>query len=70
VPTISSPPSIAPTPAPSVVGVCGGEAGEFEYGDHALHCLEVDGEVHNVIPITGGARRRRATGVFFRVSFA
>ena len=47
-----------PAPAPitpvSTVDVCS-SAGEFEYEGHTLYCLEIEGELHNILHIEDGA---------------
>ncbi|KAJ8608978.1 hypothetical protein CTAYLR_008963 [Chrysophaeum taylorii] len=39
----------------------GGQEGNFEYGEHTLHCLEVNDEIVNVLAITNGERTCKRT---------
>ena len=41
--------------------VCNATEGSFRYEGHTLHCIEVDGEMHNAIEITDGQSTCRST---------
>jgi len=54
-------PTVSPAPTSTADDVCASGAGEFDYENRTLHCIEIYGEIHSILPVDSGRLTCRHT---------